>query len=577
MQGKNHFTPKLFYSVSLLDLVSEGNFYRRLDKAIDLRFLYGKTRKLYSHEGTPSIDPVVFAKLILIGYFENITSTRKIIEIASLRNDFRLFIGYDLDKPLPHHSTISRTRKLWGEDLFLEIFKYTLGLCNKAGMISGDTQIVDSVLVKANASMDSLEMKRIVNDGIIYLEKLNKEEEGSDEEQKVNDQENGKSSNGVEAENEPKLSEKEEIDLEKGKTIIEIKEEGEYNKIKKTPANWDKNGSKTILQSQYDKIQKERESRAKRRNGDPNVIMSNETHYSTTDFDARISRKPGKGRLLHHLGQICVDKFNHVITGINADFSDKNDAACLPALMDQVISNLNLFGFEVKEVLADGGYPSSISLNYLEEKQIQYFMPPPPGFKPDRIAEGFRYDELNDQYICKNGKSLLFKSTAIQRNGTKSKVYKSNKSDCSQCPFKSECIKGKETYKKLTDARDKHLYQSLHNRMQSPQGKKKMKIRQSRVEPVIGTLVNFMGMRRSPFRGNLMTKIFMIGAATAYNLKKFINHVSKPSKIALQQPILVEKSTYNRILASIDDGILLSRWRREFLYVINMNWAVLKF
>lgn len=42
MQGKKDFTPKLFYSLSLADLIPIDNYYRKLNKTIDLQFLYKK-------------------------------------------------------------------------------------------------------------------------------------------------------------------------------------------------------------------------------------------------------------------------------------------------------------------------------------------------------------------------------------------------------------------------------------------------------------------------------------------------------------------------------------------------------
>ena len=43
MQGRKDIQPKMMYQVSLEELVSVDNFYRQLDKAIDLRFLYKAT------------------------------------------------------------------------------------------------------------------------------------------------------------------------------------------------------------------------------------------------------------------------------------------------------------------------------------------------------------------------------------------------------------------------------------------------------------------------------------------------------------------------------------------------------
>lgn len=62
MQGKKNFTPQLFVSVNLLDLVSVDNFYRKLMGELDLQFIYKATQKYYSKEGQESIDPVVFSR-----------------------------------------------------------------------------------------------------------------------------------------------------------------------------------------------------------------------------------------------------------------------------------------------------------------------------------------------------------------------------------------------------------------------------------------------------------------------------------------------------------------------------------
>ena len=68
MQGKKEYTEKLFLNFQLSDKVPEDNFYRKLKTLLDLNWLYKATSKYYGSEGQESIDPVVFFKLILIGY-----------------------------------------------------------------------------------------------------------------------------------------------------------------------------------------------------------------------------------------------------------------------------------------------------------------------------------------------------------------------------------------------------------------------------------------------------------------------------------------------------------------------------
>ncbi|GAA3592306.1 hypothetical protein GCM10022396_07020 [Flavivirga amylovorans] len=117
------------------------------------------TKPYYGSSGQKSIDPVVFFKLCLVGYLENIISDRHLIQHSSMRLDFLYFLGYDIDEELPWHSTISRTRQLYPESIFEEVFTRVLRLCVEKGMVSGHTQAIDSAPIKANASMDSLELK----------------------------------------------------------------------------------------------------------------------------------------------------------------------------------------------------------------------------------------------------------------------------------------------------------------------------------------------------------------------------------------------------------------------------------
>ena len=88
-------------------------------------------------EGQMSIDQVVFMKLILAAYLENLNSDLHIFNTLGLRLDIRYFIGYYLDEELPWHSTLSKTRKLYGEHIFMELFKKVLRQCTDNGMISG--------------------------------------------------------------------------------------------------------------------------------------------------------------------------------------------------------------------------------------------------------------------------------------------------------------------------------------------------------------------------------------------------------------------------------------------------------
>ena len=80
---------------------------------------------------------------------------------------------YDIDEALPWHSRISRTRQLYGEEVFIDLFQRILRLCVSKGMVRGKRQAVDSAFIKANASMDSLVEKEIIEDSSAYVDELN--------------------------------------------------------------------------------------------------------------------------------------------------------------------------------------------------------------------------------------------------------------------------------------------------------------------------------------------------------------------------------------------------------------------
>lgn len=475
MQGQKQFSEKLFTSFQLSDRVPEDNFYRRLKEILNLQWLYHQTKMYYGTEGQQSIDPVVFFKLILIGYLENLGSDRRIINTAAMRLDMLYFIGYDIDEPLPWHSTLSRTRQLYGESLFKELFKQVLKQCIEKGMVAGRRQAMDSAPVKANASMDSLKEKELLDDGDDYAGELSQD----DKEDNKNDS---------------------------GGTVTPAR-----NKAVQQHHEWKAKA--------YKKMPGGKDERSR--------FVSNHTHYSTTDEDARVSVKPGKPRQLNYLAQISVDTAHHVVTQIQSDYANKKDSQCLPSLLKNTIENLQHGDLQIEEVLADASYSSGEALKALEENNIEGYIPNFGQYKASR--DGFTYDKENDRYTCSRGVHLPFKKLTTTSLGYLMKVYRSSSKDCRHCPLRSACI-GKSDFKKIDDTIDKPFYDRMHARLQTPKAKRMKKLRSSTVEPVLGTLVNFLNMRRVNTRGIQQANKCMLMAAIAYNLKKLMKWTTKKVK-----------------------------------------------
>lgn len=159
MQGRHQFQDRKVLKFCLSEHIPENNLYYRLRQALQLDYLYQATKPYYGSCGQKSIDPTVFFKLCLIQHLENIDSDRKLMEVCSLRLDLLYFLGYNLGEELPCHSTLCRTRQLLPRHVFDKLFTQILSLCVDSGMVAGSVAAVDSALVKANASMDSLELK----------------------------------------------------------------------------------------------------------------------------------------------------------------------------------------------------------------------------------------------------------------------------------------------------------------------------------------------------------------------------------------------------------------------------------
>jgi transposase len=470
MQGRKALEEKLFTSFQLSDRVPADNFYRRLKETLNLQFLYKTTARYYGTEGQESIDPVVFFKLMLVGYLENLGSDRRIISTASMRMDILFFIGYDIDEVLPWHSTLSRTRQLYGEEVFKESFKKMLKLCIDKGMVSGRRQAVDSALIKANASMDSLAEKEVMTDAEAFADEL-KSNEG-EEPQKVNAYK---------------------------KKRVEEHHRWKQKAYQGQPASRVHQNADTP----EDKRPK---------------FLSNHTHYSTTDKDARIAVKPGKPRQFNYLAQTSVDTEHHVITHIEAYHADKKDSQCLPAVIEGIKENLEPEGIIVEQVIADTGYSSGAALKALEENNIIGYIPNFGQYKHER--EGFTYHKEGDYYRCTQNKKVEFKKIK-DNNGYAMKEYRTSRKDCGPCPLRSSCI-GKSPEKKIVDTFDKPYYDKMHERLKTPYAKKMKKLRQSTVEPVLGTLINFLAMKRVNTRGINLANKCMLMAAIAYNLKKMM-------------------------------------------------------
>ena len=487
MQGKKVYQEKLFSNFQLSGRVPKNNFYRRLKEVLDLTFLYKKTAVYYGSCGQKSIDPVVFYKLCLVGYLENIISDRKLIEHCAMRLDILYFLGFDIDEELPWHSTLSRTRQLFPEDIFEQVFTHVLTMCVEKGMVAGHTQAMDSAPVKANASMDSLELKVPEQELESHLQKI-RYQSRPDRKAKEN-----------------KASKKQQS--------ITVSEQ-ELKELKSRNLNWQKNQDQRPGAS----------SKGAK-------YTSNKTHYSPTDPDARISVKPGKARKLNYHSNISVDTANHVITDVKAYHADKKDSQNLQDTTKRLKQRLKKQGLLWRNLLADAGYSSGENYAFLEKENLISYIPQHGTYKGG--PEGFIYCKEENYWLCSQGKKVAFRKQKMVKNSLQN-LYLTRRSDCKDCPLKQKCI-GKGFEKKIGITVYVDQYERNNKRVRSKQGRYMKGKRQSTVEPVFGTLTQFMGLRKINTIGIQQANKVMHMSATAYNLKKLLKFIRKNTETMTAQ------------------------------------------
>lgn len=144
------------YGVNLDQRVRSNHPLRKVNELIDFDFSYAEVQDFYGRNGNESVPPPVILKLMLILIFYNVRSERELMETVPERMDWLWFLGYDLDSTIPNHSVLSKARKKWGAAVFQSFFERIVLQCVQAGLVDGSKIFVDSSLVDANASNNSV-------------------------------------------------------------------------------------------------------------------------------------------------------------------------------------------------------------------------------------------------------------------------------------------------------------------------------------------------------------------------------------------------------------------------------------
>jgi transposase len=457
---------QLMMPSSLDDYVSSNHIVRFIDAFVDKVLKANPeliSSKGKSNEGRPGYSPNSLCKLLIYGYFNSTSSSRK-LEKETHRNLEAIWLMNNLR---PDHWTISDFRKE-NRELIKRItidFRRFLKDCD---YIQGKSISGDGTKIKAYASRDSLSMKQIEK----KLSNIEKEIELYLTQLATHD--------SIENEQEGLLQTSEEL-----KSQIAVLQD-----------------QLSALQSQKDRLE-----------------AAAVEWLSATDPDARLMKSKGSFIPAYNI-QNTVDNASHFITSCEVT-NYQNDYYSLEANADTVKEQLDIVP---ETYIADGGYANEEQIQALEEQGIECIVPFQNESTNKKIAEEngicFTYDQKSDSFQCSQGKVLLL----IQKN-QKKRQHLYNKYQCKQCdecqkkPYCTKSKQGRIIYRRI----DGEWLNEYKKKLTTNEFKEKFKLRKCVVEHPFATMKYLMGQIPILLRGIEKVQIEMDLYSTAYNLIRLKN------------------------------------------------------
>lgn len=188
----------------------------------------------------------------------------------------------------------------------------------------------------------------------------------------------------------------------------------------------------------HEEINRQREKENKKR---IDFNQKKKVAISRTDPESGMFHKGEKEKQLAYSVQTAVDE-NGWVMGCKTTAASVNDNNAGMEFVDELTDEFK----ETKAVVMDAGYTSPLLQDILLSKGIMPVLPynRPKGKKLSKESgeveftytkHYFKYDEVNDLYLCPYLKQLTYRG--IDSQGYK--VYRSRTKDCKDCPYKHKC------------------------------------------------------------------------------------------------------------------------------------------
>ncbi len=158
LQGLHVFEPRTRTVIDLESFIPQDHLLRQVNSIVEPAFIRKLTTSCYAEgRGRPSIDPVVYFRMVLVAYLYGIDSDRRLCEEVHFNLAYRWFCRLSLEDEVPDHSSFSRIRDRYGEEIYEKVFHEIVKLCQQHGLVGESCSVMtDATLIAADAALDSL-------------------------------------------------------------------------------------------------------------------------------------------------------------------------------------------------------------------------------------------------------------------------------------------------------------------------------------------------------------------------------------------------------------------------------------
>src|SRR2546430_4270443 len=416
---ERHFAPLI--NISVEQLVPQDHFYRHLESTLALSFVREFVQKTYAGGGRPSIDPVVFFKLQLVLFFVDIRSERLLMRLAADRLSVRWYIGYDLNEPLPDHSSLTRIRERYGVDVFRRFFEKIVEQCQQEVLVWGKELYVDSTQVNANADLDSLTPRFAVEAREAmqaHLAALFSEEDAQHEQQEASG-DNAHTPGGD-------ATSKEVIACSVPSPLPVTLCEPEREELAQD------NAARHDWIAEQGRPQREVRGYYQR---------TSDLRISTTDPDATPMRlKNGGTHLGYHVHYVVDGGKARIILQALVTPSEVMDNQ---PMRDLIFRTRFRWKLRPRHMTGDTKYGTIENIKALEEAGIRAYVPLPNWEERYEVwsTSHFHYEAQADQYRCPQDQ-ILQRVGVVNPDGRQ--LYRAPASICNDCPVKVQCTRSNQ-------------------------------------------------------------------------------------------------------------------------------------